>query len=1676
MHSWKECVLFFFPLLLWLCTQQSRAQIPFVSAETSSSSAFPSVPESASFIENKGQWPSNVRYLAGLDGMNAWITDHGIVYDFYQTVPGNGLSAMEASGVQRQSLPQGTSMPESTGRIGHVVTMEFAGASGRAVPVPETRRQEYHNYLIGSDRSKWGRNAALYGTVRLQELYPGISAVMRFDGGSLRYDLHVEAGKDPAAIRMKINGAGEVVVNGKGELVLRTNLGEVMHGSIFAYQEIGGTQKKVECGFRTEKNGELAFNVGTYDRRYPLVIDPLVYATFLSGSSYGLGGSLAVDDDGNVYVTGRAMVGDYPTTPGAYDTAFNSGSTTDIVVTKLNETGTRAIYSTYIGGSYSEGGSAITIDAARNAYVIGWTQAGSGRNDFPVTSGAYDTVPPGTAWPSAGNDVVVCKLNPDGTDLLYATYLGGLYNESGTGIAVDNDGNAYLTGQTSSRDFPVTSNAFKRTVSEVAGDFVGEAFVTKLSADGSSLVYSTYLGGERYDWAEDIAIDSDGNAYVTGQTNSWEFPTTPGAYDNLFDEGADWQNYDVFVTKLDNTGSKLVYSTFIGQTENDRGKGIVVDAEGNAYVTGTTSVTVITQSASFPVTPGSFDERFSGKSDGFVLKLNPSGSALLYSTLLGGDLDENFSKIALYEGNNAVVVGTTTSENYRTTSTALDKSYSADNQSDVVVSVLNETGSALLYSTYLGAKGQDLAADVAVGVSGDVYVGGATYAPEFPYTPGAYDSLPPSSQANRPKMFVARFQLSCGMTVRLGADLSVCAGSSVQLNTEVRNGVTPYSYSWSPARGLNKINVPNPIATPTETTQYVVTVTDGGGCIVRDTIRIVVPDPPGAFAGTDTTVCSGGTALLGAEATGASSSLTYAWSPPIGLNDPTIPRPTARPEITQIYILTVTDAMGCTSRDTVQVTVRKPITVALSADAEICPGEGLGIRAGVTGGAGDYRYQWEPAEGLSQVDVADPIASPLVTTAYRVMVTDSAGCSVVSDPITITVRPRPAPTIVSSGPLTTCVGEIVTLDAGQGYTSYLWSTGERTQTIDVADAGAYSVEVIDVDGCVGWSDTVELRLLPRPDAVIGGPLSVCSDGIGVYSVRAGADLSYEWRLESDWGTIESGTGSNKITVRWGGAETAIVHVIVRDGVTGCADSTAYEVSVGSGLKPVIRGPEGTPVLCAGEQMELDAGEGYTSYLWSTGERTRTIIVDQTMDVYVTVEDAEGCAGTSDIYGVTVKAAPVVRLSHNGTLRLCPGTEQVLAVSSSYSDYQWSTGEATPSIVVDAPGEYWVHVVDPDGCFGWSDTLHVLPTEATPLVTSDGDRNLCAGESVRLSASPGYAAYEWSTGETTASIVVSTAGNYRVTVTGVGGCESSSAAMRVTVSPRPAIPSIVRTGDTLWSDVADAYQWIRDGVEIPGGTGQQYIVDKGGSYTVRVFNVAGCFAESEEMDVQRNRVVWLDTTGGEVGTRLWLTMFIDPPLSAAEEVTGYEAWVRLEPNALFPHRATAGDDGITGDALRMNYDGNGSVMVTPLSVGSRIEGSSLFHLELEGLVTGQPLNSVKIDSVVLEGLGTIPIMAHGVVTLTGCEVDRRFSKSARIFSVVPNPGDEEVTITYRAPEGLQMNLRVLDPLGRVMKVRPLNAGSGDAELVRLGLDGLPTGLYLLELRDREEVVAVPLLVR
>ena len=600
------------------------------------------------------------------------------------------------------------------------------------------------NYLIGNDASRWITDVPNYRQVRYPNVYPGIDLVYHGSGNRLEHDFIVAPGADPAQIRLQFNGVGKADVASDGSLEITLGAQKLSWLKPTLYQQLKGGKVRVEGRYKLASDGSVKFEVGVYDPRQPLTIDPvLAYSTYFGGPASESASRVAVDASGNSYFTGGTTDAGFAVSSGAAHNLGSAAPAGDAIIVKMSADGKTALYTTHLGGTQGDVGLGIALDSSGNVYIAGLTNS----TDFPVTTGAYKTKNAGTEFPLRA--CFVTKLNNAGTALLYSTYLGGSNNDSlCTAIGVDATGNAYVTGTTISRDFP-TVNALQPNYL-ASGLMPLDAFVTKISPDGSKLLYSTFLNGTATSGGTAIAVDAAGNAYVTGATTSRDFPVTTGAFQTAYG-GAGGQRIsllssgDAFVTKLDPSG-KLSYSTFLGGSQDDIGVGIAIDAQGNAYIAGST------MSPNFPVR-SPFQAAFKGAGgdinyttgDGFVAKLNPQGTALLFSSFLGGAKDDRAAAIALDASGNIFVAGNTFSPDFPVTAAAQQPTYKGDHASDAVRTgdaffVQISSAGALVHSTYVGGTGNDFAAGIAVDSQGAVVVSGGTDSTDFLTTPGALQS------------------------------------------------------------------------------------------------------------------------------------------------------------------------------------------------------------------------------------------------------------------------------------------------------------------------------------------------------------------------------------------------------------------------------------------------------------------------------------------------------------------------------------------------------------------------------------------------------------------------------------------------------------------------------------------------------------------------------------------------------------------------------------------------------------------------------------------------------------------------------------------------------------------------------------------------------------------------
>lgn len=576
--------------------------------------------------------------------------------------------------------------------------LEFPGSS-QTIPVGEEPTGSVTNYMYGNDPSRWRTGLKDCAVLRYADLYPGIDLVYGFLDGNLKYEFVVTPNADPGLIRLSYLDADLIDVQESSVTIWKGALA-ISDRGLMAFQE-DPVPNTVDCGFHLEDTNTVSLNLGQYDTSCSLVVDPmlLAYSSFVGGSS-GDGGFAVAVEEGFVYVSGRTSSSDFPTV-NAYQSNFSVW--TDCFIIKLAVDGQTLVYSTFLGGSSEDGSYDIAVESGF-AYVTGYTRS----SDFP-TFNAYDSTRNGTY------DCFVTKLAADGQSLNYSTFLGGTDDESGRGIAVAG-GFAYIAGYTGSSAFP-TVNAYDSVIGGPR-----DCFVTKFAIDGQSLNYSTFLGGASWEIAYTIAVES-GFIYVAGYTNSAAFPTV-NAFDSTFTGLSDG-----FVTKFSANGQSLVYSTYLGGISDYEDVTHIAVENGFAYVTGTT------YGPGFP-TANAYDSTDNGGYDTFVTKFATNGQSLVYSTYLGGSLEDRVRSISVENGS-AYVTGRTFSSGFPTVN-AYDSSYNG--ASDCFVTEFAADGQSLIYSTFLGGPGDDEAMGVAV-ESGFIYLAGFTISPDFP-TANAYDSTP----------------------------------------------------------------------------------------------------------------------------------------------------------------------------------------------------------------------------------------------------------------------------------------------------------------------------------------------------------------------------------------------------------------------------------------------------------------------------------------------------------------------------------------------------------------------------------------------------------------------------------------------------------------------------------------------------------------------------------------------------------------------------------------------------------------------------------------------------------------------------------------------------------------------------------------------------------------------
>ena len=806
-------LLIAFLFAVWNIPTKSSRSIPpsYPVASAQFLDAYAKLP--LSFEVNRGQAGPEIQFLSRGHGVALFLGSGDAAFLIDQKNSGSprrqghakaaqDVSALLSpfSGTLAADEPTANELQPGSSVASHLLRMSLLGARSGLQGVGVGPLPGKANYFIGDDPKNWQTNLETFAKVKYEGIYPGIDLLYYGNQQRLEYDFVVAPGSSPKQIQLALEGIDHARIDrSSGDLVLDSGGGEVRFQKPLIYQineesSTGGGASRhfVDGDYILEADNRIGFQVAYYDSSKPLVIDPVLsFFTYLGGMLPDVALHVAADATG-IYVVGTTVSPDFPTASAfssSLHAAICGGSgpkifpCPDVFLTKLKPDGSGILYSTYLGGSRSDIGIGVAVDSSQQAYVVGETES----TDFPTTNSGFQT-----SATSRLARAFLTKVSSGGSQLSYSTYLGGTPGSRGgsgdslndtfaTAVAVDSTGHAYIVGFTRSNSLPTTPGVVQPNAGansgaggvqcHTANSFLvpcSDGFVAKFDtiASGSgSLLSATYLGGSYYDVATGIAIDSSGNAFVVGATLSDDFPVV-GAFQPTRKPGrcGPFASFgggghvcaSAFVAKLNATATALVYSSYLGGTGDTAALGVTLDASGNAYLTGTTNA------SDFPATVGVAQHSLAtatcslaGKSvtcpDAFVAKVSSAG-LLSYATFLGGSgVDVGFG-IAVDSTGNAYVAGVTNSTNFPTASpvqAALGNgtckiSISGTpfnlNCPDVFLTELDPAGATLVYSTYLGGNNVDLATGVALDTSNNVYVAGGTLSPGLA-TPGAFQSI-----------------------------------------------------------------------------------------------------------------------------------------------------------------------------------------------------------------------------------------------------------------------------------------------------------------------------------------------------------------------------------------------------------------------------------------------------------------------------------------------------------------------------------------------------------------------------------------------------------------------------------------------------------------------------------------------------------------------------------------------------------------------------------------------------------------------------------------------------------------------------------------------------------------------------------------------------------------------
>jgi hypothetical protein len=1397
-----------------------------------------------SFMENKGQI-TDQHYQPRTDIQ-------------FQLKAANGLTIFVGNGTLHYQFAKADKLPEpkkpedrfdpkkmmehdSTTYTLYRMDVELIGANKRAKIITEDKQDYYENYYT-TGTGENGATVFAYSKITYQDIYPNIDWVLYTKNNELKHEFVVKKGGNPADIKLKYGGATNLARNKDGSLTATTPQGTITEQAPIAYTREG---VQVRSSFSLQES-ILSYEVGDYEGE--LVIDPsLVWATYYGGNATDWGYSITTNANGNVLISGASNSVSGIASVGAFQTLYNvntnNGNTIPFIAC-FNANGNR-LWATYYGQN-SGNSYCITTDNTGNVYVTGSTFCDTGF----ATSGVYQTVYGGDSTGYYG-DAFIVKFNSTGSRI-WATYFGGNRLDVGFGIAVDGSGNVYITGKTQSPNNIATTGSFQTSLSGITYDafiakfnsngsriwstyfgssnfeygsclvldqsgniYIGgvvenngypnislatvgayqtsstmsqsDAFIAKFNTSGVRL-WSTYFGGESYDIISGITIDITGNIYITGSTMSYTGISSLGAFQiNNATTNGSWGNDDAFIAKFSSSGARL-WSTYFGSTNTDRSNGISLDLTGNIYITGETL------SSSNIVTTGAYQTNLDGISDAFIAKFSSSGNKLL-CTYFGGS-DEDYGEAIATNNSGAVyITGNTTSNNNISTSNSFQVNYMGGYQGDVFIAKFNFGSIAIAGNdtTICTGKNAQLGS---VSQTNHLYswtsnplgfssaIANPIVSPLVTTTYYLIDSLL-GVGSGYDTVVIAVNQLP---TINAGADISICAGNSIMLNATSNTT----NIVW------NNGVVNNQSFIPSVSGNYIATATSTQGCINKDTVVVTVNSLPAVNAGTDQSICAGSSVTL--AATGA---VNYSWSGGITNNQSFVPTSGGS------YVVTGTDANGCSNTDTVFVTLKTPPPTP-SITGNYCAGATLSASSVPVG---IQSLQWYLNGNLVLTSNAN-----YATNGSTVAGGNGAGSG---------LNQISAP----NGVFVDKYGNVYVCDYGNTRIQK-WATG-AISGVTVAGGNSIGSLANQFNNPTGVfvDDTGNIYVCDRGNNRV--QKWAAGSAFGITVAGGNGQGSSNDKLDNPDGVFVDGAGNvyvsdayNHRVMKWAPGAVSGTVVAGGNGAGSSNDKLYYPYGVfvdGSGNIYVCdqsnhRIQKWAPGATSGITVAGGNGNGSGAYQLSypTG-----VYVDMSGNIFVSDQVnnriQKWVSGANN--GVTVAGNGTSGSSSNQLnhpIGVCVDTLGNVYVSDATNNrvVKWNITAPTNSLINVAGGTYFVTAKDNNGCIATSSSISVNPV---PTITASGATSFCVGSNVTLTSSVGTS-YLWNTGDTIASIMVNTTGSYYVTTT-TNGCSLTSAVMPVTVNNYPTNPVIsgnLCSNNTLTVSPVNniqSLQWSMNGVTV-----------------------------------------------------------------------------------------------------------------------------------------------------------------------------------------------------------------------------------------------------------------------